>query len=69
MKRCRRMKCYLGVKENEISILTRVKDTDGRRMEDFHYSVKPGELFYGLTYDQLRAHGDGEIELDKISLQ
>jgi hypothetical protein len=60
------MKCYLGVKGNEILILTRLKDMDGRRMEDFHYTVKPGERFYGLSYDQLRAYGNGEMEIDQI---
>ena len=36
------MKCYLGMKENEIFILSRVKERDGRSMEDFNYTVKPG---------------------------
>ena len=62
------MKCYFGVRENEIVILSRLKDQDGRRVEDFHFIIKPGEQFYGLSYDQLRAHGDSEMEIDQISL-
>jgi hypothetical protein len=56
------------MKENEIFILTRLKDKDGRRMEDFYFIIKPGEQFYGLSYEQLRANGDREIEVDPISL-
>jgi len=61
------MKCYLGMRENEIFILTRLKDKDGRRMEDFHFIIKPGEQFYGLSYEQLRSRGDSEIEVKPIS--
>ena len=61
------MKCYLGVREKEIFILTRLKDKDGRKMEDFHFIIKPGEQFYGLSYEQLRARGDSEMEIDTTS--
>lgn len=62
------MKCYIGRKENEIFILGRVKERDGRSLEDFHYTVKPGEQFYGLSYDQLQSHVENVIEVDHISL-
>lgn len=58
------MKCYLGVRGNEIFILSRLKDKDGRRMEDFHFIIKPGENFYGLSYEHLRSRVDSEIEVE-----
>ena len=61
------MKCYLGVRGNEVFILPRLKDKDGRRVEDFHFVIKPGEEFYALSYDPLRAHDDSEMEIDQIS--
>lgn len=63
------MKCYFGVREDAVVILSRVKDEDGRRVEDFYYIVKAGESFCGISYDRLRAHGDGEMEVDGMFLR
>lgn len=59
------MKAFITIYDNEIVIMARAESSDDENamIGDMMLSIHPGEDFEGLSYDELRAHGDGEIEI------
>jgi hypothetical protein len=56
------MKIYISVSKNSDEIEVRARAESPGIIGDMIEVIKPGESFEELSYDELRAHGNGVME-------
>lgn len=56
------MKFYITINKKSILLMARAEDKNN--ISDFFHEVKPGEKFFNLSYEDLKKHGSGTIEID-----
>lgn len=57
------MKVYLTVEKNRVLIAARAEGEG--MLGDLFEEVRPGESFWGFSYEDLKKHGSGELEISE----